>query len=91
VDYTNALYIHMLRLLSQAFGRPGEQTEKRVLLNAATDLMFAMTPAAEAMTRIRANDSDPDIPGMSFATTRSLAPLPVGLSGVNLHKNDKNG
>ncbi|MEM9600641.1 MAG: ferritin-like domain-containing protein, partial [Pseudomonadota bacterium] len=50
LDYANALYIQQLRLLSQAFGRPGDAYEKRVLVNAATDLMYAMTPAAEALT-----------------------------------------
>lgn len=78
MDWANALYIHMLRLLSQTFGRPGDKHEKRVLLNATTDLMYAMTPAAEAMTHMPANGECDDTAGMSFATIRNSAALPVG-------------
>ncbi|WP_427452547.1 ferritin-like domain-containing protein [Litorimonas sp. WD9-15] len=79
MDWTNALYIKMLRLLSQAFGRRGDAHEKRILVNAATDLMYAMTPAAEAMTHIQANGDTDRTAGMSFATIRnSVAPLPIG-------------
>ena len=80
MDWCNALYIHMLRLLAQTFGRPGPAHEKRVLLNAATDLMYAMTPAAEAMTHLPAvaNGSTDCTAGMSFATVRDAAPLPTG-------------
>ncbi len=78
MDWTNALYIHMLRLLTQSFGRPGKKDEKRILINAATDLMYAMTPAAEAMTHIQANGDSAQTAGMSFATMRNAAPLPMG-------------
>ena len=80
MDWCNALYVHMLRLLAQTFGRPGPAHEKRVLLNAATDLMYAMTPAAEAMTRLpaKADGSADCTAGMSFATVRDAAPLPTG-------------
>ena len=49
MDYANALYALMLRLLAQAFGHPGVAAEKRLLVNAATELMYAMTPAAEML------------------------------------------
>ncbi|WP_395340723.1 ferritin-like domain-containing protein [Ningiella sp. W23] len=75
-DFTNALYAHMLRLLAQAFGRSGGKQEKRVLINAATEMMYAMTPAAQGLTKLKANDKDDCNAGMSFATLRSSAPLP---------------
>ena len=75
-DWVNALYVHMLRLLAQAFGRPGDGAEKRLLIDAATDLMHAVTPAARALTRLPANDTDGVNAGMSFAMTRSTATLP---------------
>lgn len=78
MDFVNALYVQMLRLLAQAFGRPGPEIEKRILINAATDLMLALSPAAEAMTRLPANDRDPFNAGMSFAMTWSAAALPFG-------------
>jgi len=82
VDYVNALYIQQLRLLSQAFGRPGEAYEKQVLVNAATDLMYAMTPAAEALTTYPAQEDMADATacnaGMTFAMVRGMSPLPIG-------------
>lgn len=78
LDLANALYIQQLRLLSQAFGRPGEAYEKQVLVNAATDLMYAMTPAAEALTTYPAHDGADCNAGMTFAMVRGMSPLPIG-------------
>lgn len=78
LDYANALYIQQLRLLSQAFGRPGEAYEKQVLINAATDLMYAMTPAAEALTTYPCHDGADCNAGMTFAMVRGMSPLPIG-------------
>jgi CDGSH-type Zn-finger protein/uncharacterized Fe-S cluster protein YjdI len=79
VDLANALYVHMLRLLIQAFGRSGDVAEKAALIDAAIDLMFAITPVAEHATTLPANGkNDSCNAGMSFATMRSLAPLPYG-------------
>ena len=78
IDYVNAVYIMTLRLLTQAFGRPGAAEEKRVLVSAATDLMYAMTPAAEELTTLPARQEDDVRAGMSFAMVRSMAPLPMG-------------
>lgn len=78
LDYANALYIQQLRLLSQAFGRPGDIYEKQVLVNAATDLMYAMTPAAEALTTYPALEGADCHAGMTFAMVRGMAPLPIG-------------
>ncbi len=77
MDYANALYGQMLRLLAQAFGRHSAE-EKSVLLDAAINLMFAITPAAEHLTLNRANESDDCTAGMSFATLRPLTALPTG-------------
>ena len=76
MDFVNALYLQMLRLLTQAFGRSGGDDEKRVLVVAATDLMHAVTAAATAMTRMPANESSGANAGMSFAMTWSTAALP---------------
>ena len=76
MDFVNALYLQMLRLLTQAFGRPGPEIEKRILINAATDLMHALTPAAQNMTRLPANDHDRSNAGMSFAMSWSAAAFP---------------
>lgn len=78
MDFANALYGQMLRLLSQAFGRPGPVDQKQVLLTAAIDLMFALVPAAEQLTRMPANEDDDCASGMSFAMLRPLAAFPQG-------------
>lgn len=78
MDYANALYGQMLRLLSQAFGRAGPMDEKSALLSAAIDLMYAITPAATQLTFMPANDDDDCFGGMSFATLRPLTALPEG-------------
>ena len=78
MDFANALYIQQLRLLGQAFGRAGAVYEKEVLISAATDLMYAMTPAAEALTTYPAFDGADVRAGMSFAMVRGISPLPIG-------------
>ncbi|MEM7728950.1 MAG: ferritin-like protein [Pseudomonadota bacterium] len=85
LDLANALYVQQLRLLSQAFGRPGGTDEKRVLVNAATDLMHAMTPAAEALTTYPAHDGADCHAGMTFAMVRGMSPLPIGTEWQVLH------
>jgi CDGSH-type Zn-finger protein/uncharacterized Fe-S cluster protein YjdI len=80
MDFANALYGQMLRLLSQAFGRPDRVGEKQVLINTAIDLMYAMVPAAEQLTLLEANDSSATKAGISFATLRPLTALPHGAS-----------
>lgn len=79
VDLANALYAHMLRLLIQAFGRIGPASERALLLDAAIGLMQAMTPVAEFAARLPAREGESMCTaGVSFATLRSLAPLPQG-------------
>jgi CDGSH-type Zn-finger protein/uncharacterized Fe-S cluster protein YjdI len=79
VDLANAIYAHMLRLLVQAFGRTGPDAERAALIDAAIAMMQAMTPVAEAATRFPAREGDTACrAGMSFATLRSMTPLPAG-------------
>jgi CDGSH-type Zn-finger protein/uncharacterized Fe-S cluster protein YjdI len=79
VDLANAIYVHMLRLLIQAFGRTGPEAEKAALIDAAVSLMFAMASVAEHATTLPASIKDNSCnAGMSFATVRSLAALPYG-------------
>lgn len=79
VDLANAIYAQMLRLLIQAFGRVGPEAEKAALIDGAVDLMFALTPAAEHATTLPARNGDASChAGMSFATIRSLSPIPYG-------------
>jgi hypothetical protein len=79
VDLANALYLQMLRLLTQAFGHAGGRAAQSALIDAAIDTMFAITPVAEHATTLPARpDGPPCTAGMSFAMTRALAPLPPG-------------
>lgn len=80
VDLANALYGHMLRLLTQAFGRANPSTaDQQVLVDGAIELMGAMAPVAEALTRLPASPSLPGVnAGMTFAMLRSLAPAIEG-------------
>lgn len=77
VDLANALYLHMLRLLAQAFGRTGPARD--VLIDAAIGTMFAITPAAEACARLPARPGEGGCnAGMTFAMSRALSALPQG-------------
>jgi hypothetical protein len=79
VDLANALYLHMLRCLTQAFGHAGGKPAQSALIDAAIDLMFAITPTATYATTLPARPGDAGCAaGMSFAMTRALSPLPPG-------------
>ncbi len=79
VDSANALYLHMLRCLTQAFGHAGGKPTQNTLIDAAIDLMFAITPAATYATTLPARPGETGCTaGMSFAMTRALSPLPPG-------------
>lgn len=79
VDLANALYLHMLRLLAGAFGRGGDGRAQAALIDAAIDVMFAITPTAHLAATLPARPGDDGCTaGMSFAMSRSLAPLPTG-------------
>ena len=79
LDVVNAAYNHMLRLLKQVFVETRGADAQRVFAQASTDLMIAITPIASSLTTFPAQASDPSCTaGMSFATLRAVAPLPVG-------------
>ena len=77
LDLVNAAYIHMLRLLVQAYADQRGGRAQRALTDAATELMYAITPLASALTRLPASVEHPGITaGMSFAMVRGSAALP---------------
>jgi CDGSH-type Zn-finger protein/uncharacterized Fe-S cluster protein YjdI len=79
VDLANAVYTLMLRLMAQAYAETRGTLAQRPLVDAATDLMYAITPVASALTRLPANVEQPECTaGMSFATVRAAAALPPG-------------
>lgn len=79
VDLANALYLQMLRCLTQAFGYSGGRAAQGALIDAAIDVMFAISPTAAYATTLPAGPDSPGCnAGMSFAMTRALAPLPMG-------------
>jgi hypothetical protein len=79
VDLGNAIYLHMLRCLTQAFGHAGGKAAQSTLIDAAIDLMFALNPIAAHATTLPARDGASDChAGISFAMTRALSPLPPG-------------
>lgn len=82
IDFANALYGLMLRLLAQSFGRPkGQDAAKKLALDSAIKIMHALTPVAELLTRLPANEALPGVTaGISFATLRSISPMPLGRS-----------
>lgn len=81
LDVANAVYGHMLRFLSQAFGYPGPKVEQQALVEAATELMQALSLLGEDLSRQPATPSKPGInAGLSFAMLRSVAALPHGVS-----------
>lgn len=78
LDLVNAAYNLMLRLLAQAYGEHRGVDYQRAEVDAAVDLMFAITPLASALTKLPASDLAADCTaGMSFAMNRLLAALPA--------------
>jgi CDGSH-type Zn-finger protein/uncharacterized Fe-S cluster protein YjdI len=81
LDLGNAQYGLMLRCLAQAFGRPGGAEPKRILIDAAIELMYSLVPVAEDLTRTAASPLHPGLTaGLSFAMLRDVARLPHGES-----------
>jgi CDGSH-type Zn-finger protein/uncharacterized Fe-S cluster protein YjdI len=81
LDLANAAYTHMLRLMVQGYAETRGVRAQRAMVEAATDLMRAITPVASALTRLPASEAHPQCTaGMSFATIRALSALPVGPS-----------
>jgi CDGSH-type Zn-finger protein/uncharacterized Fe-S cluster protein YjdI len=79
LDLVNAVYVHMLRLLMQAYAESRGATFQREMTTAATELMYAITPVASALTRLPANHDCPGTTaGMSFAVPHQRAALAAG-------------
>jgi len=79
VDLANSAYALMLRLIAYAYAVRGPSPEKSLALDLAIGLMPALTPLAEAATRLPAGPSHPGInAGVTFAALRDAAALPQG-------------
>jgi CDGSH-type Zn-finger protein/uncharacterized Fe-S cluster protein YjdI/rubrerythrin len=78
MDLANAIYNVMLRALSQGFA-DNDPIRKRAFIDVSIDGMYALTPVAEHLTRLKASTTMPDVTaGISFATLRDVTPLPDG-------------
>jgi len=77
LDVANALYNHMLRLLTQAFGRTlPSANEQRALLDGAITLMGIFARVAEHLTTLPASVAAPQVhAGATFAMLRATEPL----------------
>lgn len=77
LDVANALYNHMLRLLTQAFGRTlPSANQQRDLLDGAITLMGIFARVAEHLTTLPASADAPHVhAGVSFAMLRATEPL----------------
>lgn len=78
LDLVNATYTFMLRLLVQSYAETRGVGVQRILVDAAVDLMFAISPVASLLTTLPANRERPDrTAGMSFAMNRVVAATPA--------------
>lgn len=73
MDLANALYGHTIRLLTRAFGQSQDSlTQRRVLFDAAINMMTMLSPIAELLCAMPASDAHPGVnAGLSFAMARS--------------------
>ncbi len=79
LDIVNAAYNQMLRLLLQAYAETRGVPHQRAIVEAAVDLMYLISPVASELTRLPAEVGGSNhTAGMSFATLRATATLPVG-------------
>lgn len=79
LDIVNAAYNQMLRLLLQTYAETRGSEHQRAMVEAAVDLMYLMSPLASELTRLPAQIANSVCTaGMSFATLRATATLPVG-------------
>ena len=77
LDLANALYNHMLRLLTQAFGRSTPDVDaQRRLLDAAITVMGMFGAVSQYLTTLPAIEGDGELrAGVSFTTLRATEPL----------------
>jgi hypothetical protein len=81
LDFTCATYGTLLRVLVQAFARPGEDTalEQKQLMRTAFGLMHVLAAASDELARLPAARDAPGIhAGMSFTMLRGVEPLLFG-------------
>ena len=81
LDFANATYGLLLRLLVQAFGRSGPKAteEQTRFLNGAIDLMHVLARASCTLAALPANAAHPGVnAGMTFTMLRSVEPLFAG-------------
>jgi CDGSH-type Zn-finger protein/uncharacterized Fe-S cluster protein YjdI len=78
LDIVNAAYNQMLRMLLQSYAETRGIRHQRAIVEAAVDLMYLISPVASELTRLPAQDDNSGCTaGMSFATLRATATLPV--------------
>ncbi len=78
LDLVNATYTLMLRMLVQSYAETRGLVVQRALVDAAVDLMFAISPVASHLTTLPANAESPDCTaGMSFAMNRVVTATPA--------------
>ncbi|MBX9731085.1 MAG: CDGSH iron-sulfur domain-containing protein [Sphingomonas sp.] len=76
LDIGNAIYNHSVRCLALSYAGV-DKAAQRSLVNASIELMRILTPVAERLTALPANEEYPGCTaGLSFATLRSAAALP---------------
>jgi hypothetical protein len=79
LDLANALYVHMLRCLSQSYCRPDGAVAQALLLDAAIGLMHVLPIAGQLLTELPASEAHPGVnAGMSFANVRNVVHSPYG-------------
>jgi CDGSH-type Zn-finger protein/uncharacterized Fe-S cluster protein YjdI len=79
VDLANAAYGLMLRVLAYVYAVPAAEPRKQAMLQLSLGLMRAISPLAEAASRLPAGVSNPGCnAGMSFTALRDSAALPPG-------------
>ncbi|MEJ7935553.1 ferritin-like protein [Sphingobium sp. AN558] len=83
LDFACATYGLLLRVLGQAFARPGDEVaaDQKKLVGTAFDLMHVLGAAASQLARLPAMEMETDMDthaGMSFTMLRGVEPLLTG-------------
>ncbi len=79
LDFSNALYNHLLRTLGTAW-EPLSPSTRAGLVDEAIGFMNLISPANDALTRRPAGDEDGPRAGMSFAVTREIRVPPAAVA-----------
>jgi hypothetical protein len=78
LDFANASYGMLVRLLMQAYAKPGPEAaaDKALMMSAAIDLMHVLAQAATALVKLPASPDHPGInAGMTFTMLRGVEPF----------------